>query len=226
MILTGHEIERERANGRITIHPFIPEQVNPNSYNFRLGKTLRVYGPGVLDVRQANEYHDIEIPDDGYVLEPGRLYLAHTMEVLGSDHYAPTFAARSSVARLGVFINLSASLGDIGYKGQWTLQLYTMNRVRVYPGINIGQMMWWRPKGRIILYSGKYQGAAGPRSSDIYIDFDKQIARQRLPALYASVDRGEVGNKFAALAEQSRRFSVPAAFCIPASEYAGAVSAG
>jgi deoxycytidine triphosphate deaminase len=226
MILTGHEIERERANGRITIDPFIPEQVNPNSYNFRLGKTLRVYGPGVLDVRQANGYDDIEIPEDGYVLEPGRLYLAHTIEVLGSDHYAPTFAARSSVARLGVFINLSASLGDIGYKGQWTLQLYTMNRVRVYPGINIGQMMWWRPKGRIILYSGKYQGAAGPRSSDIYIDFDKQIARQRLPALYATLDRGEVGNKFAALAEQSHRFSVPAAFCIPASEYTGALSAG
>src|SRR6266542_3629069 len=225
MILTGHEIERERTNGRITIDPFIPEQVNPNSYNFRLGKTLRVYRPGVLDVRQANGYDEIEIPDDGYVLEPGRLYLAHTIEVLGSDYYAPTFAARSSVARLGVFINLSASLGDIGYKGQWTLQLYTMNRVKVYPGINIGQMMWWRPKGQIVLYSGKYQGAEGPRSSDIHVDFDKQIARQRLPGLYASVDHCEVGNKFAALAEQSPRFSVPAAFCIPAREYVGAVSA-
>ena len=86
-----------------------------------------------LDPRRENACVDIEMPADGYVLEPGRLYLAHTQEVLGSRHYAPTFAARSSVARLGLFINLSASLGDIGYEGQWTLQLYTMNRVRVYP---------------------------------------------------------------------------------------------
>jgi deoxycytidine triphosphate deaminase len=226
MILTGREIEREWANRRITIEPFEPEQVNPNSYNFRLGKTLRVYRTMPLDVRNPNAFDEVEIPDDGYVLEPGRLYLAHTIEVLGSDHYAPTFAARSSVARLGVFINLSASLGDIGYKGQWTLQLYTMNRVRVYPGINIGQMMWWRPHGEIVLYDGKYQGASGPRSSDIHVDFDKQIARQRFPGLGASSEVSEVGPKFAALAAHSREFRVPPAFCVPAGEFADAVTPG
>lgn len=223
MILTGTEIEREWKQGRITIDPFVSEQVNPNSYNFRLGRTLRIYRTAVLDPRRASEYEQFEIPDDGYVLEPGRLYLAHTMEVLGSDHYAPTFAARSSVARLGMFINLSASLGDIGFKGQWTLQLYTMNRIKVYPGICIGQMMWWRPKGEIVLYSGKYQGTLGPRSSDIHVDFDRKLAQQRLPGLRAGVDAAEVGPKFAALAAGSRHCSIPAAFCVPASEYVAAV---
>jgi deoxycytidine triphosphate deaminase len=225
MILTGTEIERERANGRITIEPFTPEQVNPNSYNFRLGKTLRVYQSLPLDARRTNDFEEIEIPDDGYVLEPGRLYLAHTIEVLGSEHYAPTFAARSSVARLGLFINLSASLGDIGYTGQWTLQLYSMNRVRVYPGINIGQMMWWRPQGEIVLYDGKYQGSVGPRSSDIHVDFDKQFARQRFPGLGASFDANDVGPKFAQLAASSHAFRVPAAFCVPAGEFADALTA-
>ncbi|MYU36529.1 deoxycytidine triphosphate deaminase [Streptomyces sp. SID8358] len=225
MILTGSEIERERTNGRITIEPFTPEQVNPNSYNFRLGKTLRTYQDMPLDARRTNDFEEIEIPDDGYVLEPGRLYLAHTIEVLGSEHYAPTFAARSSVARLGLFINLSASLGDIGYTGQWTLQLYTMNRVRVYPGINIGQMMWWRPQGEIVLYDGKYQGSVGPRSSDIHVDFDKQFARQRFPGLGASFDANEVGPKFAQLAVSSHDFRVPAAFCVPAGEFTDALTA-
>lgn len=219
MILTGNEIARERANGRITIEPFTPEQVNPNSYNFRLGKTLRVYQTMPLDARQTNEFEEIEIPEEGYVLEPGRLYLAHTIEVLGSEHYAPTFAARSSVARLGLFINLSASLGDIGYTGQWTLQLYSMNRVRVYSGINIGQMMWWRPQGDIVLYDGKYQGSVGPRSSDIHVDFDKQFARQRFPGLGASVEVAEVGPKFAQLARSSHAFRVPTAFVVPAGEF-------
>ncbi|MFI5779564.1 dCTP deaminase domain-containing protein [Nocardia sp. NPDC051570] len=224
MILTGSEIEREWTNGRITIAPFVPEQVNPNSYNFRLGDTLRVYRDVSLDARNHNEFDEIHIPEEGYVLEPGRLYLAHTIEVLGSDHYAPTFAARSSVARLGMFINLSASLGDIGYKGQWTLQLYTLNRVRVYAGINIGQMMWWRPQGEVVLYDGKYQGSTGPRSSDIHVDFDKQIARQRFPGLGATADAGEVGPKFAALAQSSRQFQVPPAFCVPAGELADAMT--
>ncbi|MFC8297859.1 PEP/pyruvate-binding domain-containing protein [Micromonospora orduensis] len=225
MILTGSEIEKEWARGRITIEPFTPEQVNPNSYNFRLGRTLRVYSGETLSPRTPNEFIEIEIPDDGYVLEPGKLYLAHTIEVLGSDHYAPTFAARSSVARLGMFINLSASLGDIGYKGQWTLQLYTLNRVRVYAGLNIGQMMWWKPQGDVELYEGKYQGATGPRSSDIHVDYDKQFARQRFPGLGASVSVADVGPKFAALAASSREFSVPPAFCIGAGEFAGALSA-
>ncbi|MFJ7626095.1 dCTP deaminase domain-containing protein [Streptomyces sp. NPDC097595] len=224
MILTGPEIERERTNGRITIEPFAPEQVNPNSYNFRLGTTLRTYASMPLDARRANDFEEIEIPAEGYVLEPGRLYLAHTVEVLGSEHYAPTFAARSSVARLGLFINLSASLGDIGYTGQWTLQLYTMNRVRVYPGINIGQMMWWRPQGEIVLYDGKYQGSAGPRSSDIHIDFDKQFARQRFPGLGTSVDPAETGPKFGQLAACHHDFRVPAAICVPAGEFTDALT--
>lgn len=223
MILTGNEIEREWSAGRITIDPFVREQVNPNSYNFRLGKTLRVYSAEVLDARTANDYEEITIPPEGLILEPQQLYLAHTIELLGSDHYAPTFAARSSIARLGIFINLSASLGDIGYKGQWTLQLYTMNRVRVYAGISIGQMMWWRPTGRIELYEGKYQGASGPRSSDIHLDFHRQFARQRLPSLYAGVSADEVGPKFAALARSVRDFPVPPAFCVPAPDFAAAI---
>ena len=60
----------------------------------------------------------IALPPEGIVLEPRRLYLAHTAEVLGGRRYAPTFAARSSVARPGLFIHCSGGLGDVGYVGQ------------------------------------------------------------------------------------------------------------
>lgn len=224
LILTGHEIQREHARGRLVIEPFVPEHLNPNSYNFRLGNTLRCYSGAVLDSRAENKFVEITITDEGFELEPGRLYLGHTIEVLGSDWYAPTFAARSSVARLGLFINLSASLGDIGYKGQWTLQLYSMNRVRVYPGMNIGQMMWWLPQGEIQLYDGKYQGADGPKSSAIHLDYRKQIVRQQFPSLGASVDASECGHKFAEISPLAAAFSVPRGFCIPAEEFRSALS--
>lgn len=171
MILTGHQIASEVANRRITINPFLDENVNPNSYNFRVGSSLRVYRDRVIDPRMRPVTDLVTMPESGFVLEAHRLYLASTIEVMGSDYYAPTFAARSSVARLGLFINLSASLGDIGYLGQWTLQLFPAVNLRIYPGMEIGQIMWWKPLGAVDLYRGKYQGSSGPCATRIHHDF-------------------------------------------------------
>jgi len=178
MILTGSEITNAVRSGRIIIDPFDPDCVNPNSYNFKLSPVLKVYDEAILDVRRPSTARSIQIRPEGYVLEPRRLYLAATIERIGSEHYAPTYAARSSVARLGMFINLSAPLGDIGFVGCWTLQLYAINPVRVYAGMRIGQMMFWQPKGEIQLYDGKYQHAAGPRTSEIYRDVAPTVKKK------------------------------------------------
>jgi dCTP deaminase len=170
MILTGSAIEREVARGRIVIDPFDPSCVNPNSYNFKLSNVLKIYVDSVIDTRSPARSRTVVIPPEGYVLEAGRLYLGASIERIGSAHFAPTYAARSSVARLGMFINLSAPLGDIGFVGCWTIQLYAVNHVRVYPGMRIGQMMFWQPLGDIVLYEGKYQHATGPRTSEIFRD--------------------------------------------------------
>jgi dCTP deaminase len=171
MILSGNQILLEQHTGRIVIDPFDEAAVNPNSYNFTLSDRLIVYAGEVLDASSENPTQELRIPDDGLRLQANRLYLGATREVLGSEHYAPTFAARSSVARLGLFINLSAPLGDIGFIGRWTLQLYPTHDVIVYPGMQIGQMMWWKTLGDIALYDGKYQHADGPRASMLYRSF-------------------------------------------------------
>jgi len=171
MILSGKQIMLERAAGRIVIEPFDESAVNPNSYNFTLSDRLIVYTNEVLDASCDNPTTELRIPPDGLRLTANRLYLAATREVLGSEHYAPTYAARSSVARLGLFINLSAPLGDVGFVGRWTLQLYPTHDVVVYPGMQIGQMMWWKMLGDIDLYRGKYQHAEGPRASELYRSF-------------------------------------------------------
>lgn len=182
MILTGQKIAEEVQAGRICIDPFDPSCVNPNSYNFKLSPTLRIYDDAVIDTRRPNRSSTLEIPPEGFVLERGRLYLGASIERMGSDHFAPTYSARSSVARLGLFINLSAPLGDIGFIGCWTLQLFAAQDIRVYPGMKIGQIMFWQPKGTIKLYDGKYQGSDGPRSSEIHRD---------IPALDERLDKVE-----------------------------------
>jgi deoxycytidine triphosphate deaminase len=173
MILTGPEIKRQVGLGRIHLFPFIEENINPNSYNFRLGNKLKVYKNDLLDSALENESEEIIIPEDGFILEPGQLYLGHTIEEMGSDYFAPTIQARSSVGRLGLYIYLNSGLGDIGFKKQWTLELHSIHRLRVYPGMKVGQILFWRPEGDIILYNGKYRNSSGPETSQIWKDFVK-----------------------------------------------------
>ena len=134
MILTGSEITKRVESGEIVISPFRPENVNPNSYNFTVAPELRVYEKGVIDVKSEKPSKIITIGKDGYVLKPRQLYLASTIEVMGSKHFVPTYAARSSVARLGMFINLSAPLGDIGSERVGTRRAET-DRGRAQPGV-------------------------------------------------------------------------------------------
>lgn len=177
MILTGAQIHAEVTNGAIVIDPFDRELLNPNSYNFRLGSTLRVYTNDVLDPCEPQPTEEIKLDPGGTVLEPGRLYLGHSIERMGGDGYVGLIFARSSVARLGLFVQITAPLGDIGYVGQWTLQLAPTRAIRVYPEMRIGQILFILPYGHIDLYSGKYQGSSGPAPSQIYRDFDRRRAR-------------------------------------------------
>lgn len=187
MILTGKEIEREVKAGRIVINPFDPKHCNPNSYNFHLGDTLKVYvkndrsilgeecTPWYLETRRDNPTREIKIPEEGIVLEPGVLYLGHTIEVIGSTHYVPQMAARSSTGRLGLFIFLNSGLGDVGFMGQWTMEMYVVHPLLLRPGDRIGQMIFSAVQGEITPYRGKYQAARGPQASLIYKDQPSSI---------------------------------------------------
>ena len=170
MILTGHEIARQVRAGRIHIDPFDVTHLSPNSYDFLLGDDIAWYENEVLDSRKENKAVFCRIPETGLILNPGRIYLGCTREIIGSDHYVPIIRARSSIARLGLFIHVTADLIDIGSCNQFTLQLCAVQPVRVYRGLRIGQVTFWKPHGRITLYKGKYQGAVGPQPSLIHLD--------------------------------------------------------
>lgn len=172
MILTGKEIEKQVKKNRIHLSPFKSENINPNSYNFCLGDKIEIYQEETLDPAKENSFKQITIPKDGFVLKPNQLYLGHTKEEMGSDYYVPTIQARSSVGRLGLFIYLNSGLGDIGFKKQWTLELYTVQKLKIYPKMKIGQILFWQPKGKIFLYRGKYRNSVGPQPSQIYKDFE------------------------------------------------------
>ncbi len=117
MILSGLKIKEEVKHGNICISPFNESDINPNSYNYTLGDYLKVYESDVLDSKRQEKVKIVPIPEDGLVIEPGRVYLGYTKEIFGSDKYVPVITGRSSTGRLGLFVQITSDLVDIGFKG-------------------------------------------------------------------------------------------------------------
>lgn len=171
MILSGKEIMQKIGN-EIEISPFNPKQVNPNSYNLRLHNELLVYTAEELDMKIPNTTEKIIIPESGLVLEPNRLYLGRTVEYTKTDKYVPMLEGRSSIGRLGLFVHVTAGFGDIGFAGYWTLEMFCIQPIRIYPNIEICQIYYHTIEGDYEKYSsGKYQNNTGIQPSLLYKDF-------------------------------------------------------
>jgi len=175
MILSGLEIKKEIENGGIYIENFDISKLNPNSYNLTLHNELKVYEGRVLDMRVEQRTKDIIIPEDGYMLEPGELYLARTAELTKTDKFVPMLEGRSSIGRLGMFIHVTAGFGDVGFQGTWTLEITVVKPLVIYPWVEIGQIYYHTIEGEYEKYSsGKYQGQKEIRESMMYKDFQKK----------------------------------------------------
>ncbi|TWT90439.1 Deoxycytidine triphosphate deaminase [Pseudobythopirellula maris] len=156
MILSGQEI-RGRMGGDIVIEPYAEERLNPNSYNLTLHNELMVYEELVLDMAKANRVRRVEIPEEGLVLGPNQLYLGRTVERTTTHNLVPQIEGRSSVGRLGLFVHVTAGFGDVGFSGFWTLEMFAVQPVRIYPGVPICQIFYHEIKGEITEYASKYQ---------------------------------------------------------------------
>ena len=171
MILTGSAIANCVNNGEIIIEPYDSANLNPNSYNFHLGDYVLVYEEDVLDAKVKQNTRKIEIPDNGLILYPNRLYLGYIKEKMGSEKYVPIINGRSSTGRLGLFVHITANLIDIGSINNWTLQMHAVQPVKIYKDMLIGQVTFWKAYGKIELYNGKYKGSTGPMESQVWRDF-------------------------------------------------------
>lgn len=173
MIITGSEIKR-RLGEEIIIEPFSEECVNPNSYNLHLHNELMIYKEKVLDFAKKNETEVIHIPEEGYIIQPGQLYLARSLEYTETYNLVPILQGRSSVGRLGMTVHITAGFGDIGFCGYWTMQLTCVKPVKIYPGMKICQIYYQTVLGESKNYeSSKYQNSKSIQASHMYKEFLK-----------------------------------------------------
>jgi dCTP deaminase len=85
MILSDTRILEEIEKGSIKIVPYDRDCLGSNSYDVHLGKHLATYAEKELDAKKHNEIVHFDIPEEGYVLEPGAFYLGVTEEYTEID---------------------------------------------------------------------------------------------------------------------------------------------
>ena len=172
MILSGKKIQACMGK-EIIIYPFDPKRINPNSYNLTLNRELLVYENDLLDMKRPNPVQKLLIPENGLLLEPNRLYLGRTNEFTRTDCYVPMPEGRSSTGRLGLFVHVTAGFGDVGFAGCWTLEIFCVQPVVIYPDVEICQISYYDIDGEYDLYqSKKYQNSREIRPSQMFMDFE------------------------------------------------------
>ena len=149
MILSDKKILEKIDNGEIVITPFDINNMGGNSYDVHLSKYFAQYIDKEIDAKKHNEIRHFEIPEEGFVLKPGELYLGSTLEYTESHKHVPFLEGKSSTGRLGIDIHATAGKGDVGFCGFWTLEISTSIPVRIYPGMPIGQLIYYVVEGEV-----------------------------------------------------------------------------
>jgi dCTP deaminase len=148
-ILPDLEIER-LSQEQAMIVPYNPDQLNPASYDVRLGNEL------MIESVVSPEY--VRTPIKGFtaenpwMLKPGQFCLASTEEILNMpDDVAGHFALKSSRGREGYSHALSAYIDPGFYGSRLTLEVHNIRQVHpvpLYPGMLIGQIVFQRMEGK------------------------------------------------------------------------------
>ncbi|CRL65102.1 dCTP deaminase [Proteus mirabilis] len=192
MRLCDRDIIQWLDEGKLVIEPRPPvERINGATADVRLGNQFRVFqghtaayidlsGPKA-EVNAALERvmsDEIVLPEgEAFYLHPGELALAVTLEsVTLPDNVVGWLDGRSSLARLGLMVHVTAHRIDPGWHGQIVLEFFNSGKLplALRPGMVIGALSFEpmsgpadRPYNR--RQDAKYknqQGAVGSRISE------------------------------------------------------------
>ena len=169
-MLTGEEIKEQRRVFNIVIERFNEENLQPNSYDFTIGKYVARYkytydynkeDYPLVDIATndiSTLYNIMECAKIIHIL-PGERILCHTDEFFGTIRGSVAcLATRSTIARLGMDICGSAGFGDLGYVNRWTLELQNNSpyEYAIPVGTRVGQVYFQEIKN--YLGQPKYKG--------------------------------------------------------------------
>jgi dCTP deaminase len=193
MRLCDRDIEAYLDAGKIQITPRpTPDMISGVSVDIRLGhkfRTFRAYAAPFIDLSGPREEVDSALnsvmsdeivltDDEAFFLHPGELALAITLEsvTLPAD-IVGWLDGRSSLARLGLMVHVTAHRIDPGWSGNIVLEFYNSGRLplALRPNMKIGALNFEtmtgeaaRPYNKRV--DAKYQQQTGAVASRISQD--------------------------------------------------------
>ncbi len=159
MILGTDDIRAGLVDGRIICDPE-PVRIEGAHIDVTLGsftwlmndwKIVRLRDENAADVFRLQENtHDVVFPRRSFSL-------AHTVEFIGTapgSGLVPILHTRSTLARWGLSVHLSAGWGDEGYASRWTLEIVNPHDVAVTlpVGARVGCIVFQQVSGAALAY--------------------------------------------------------------------------
>ena len=185
MVLTDREIQFAIENGQITVGPNPePSAYSSTSLDLNLAKSIRVWKmdstvkgveqnivcPGVagysFNELVAKYSEAVEMGPDGFIMEPRAFMLGWTdqnIELPTNSRLAARVEGKSSLARLGIGIHITAPTIHAGFKGRIQLEICNHGclRVRLTSGMPVCQLIFEQTFGTPDKgYRGQFFGQA------------------------------------------------------------------
>ena len=177
-ILTGAEILTAIKNEDIKFEGLKEGSIGTESIDLHLGSEIKILecnSFNKIDVKQPSVYYELPMNNNSFILLPNQLYLAHTIEKVGSKLYHPQLHDKSSCMRLGICTHGNSGFGDCGFFGQWTLEIQVVKPTILYVGMAICQISFETLQGKKSYYgdreSSKYMNQTGATESKINENF-------------------------------------------------------
>lgn len=179
MLLNDVALRKAIEDKVITFLPFNSNRVQPASIDMTLGpkfSVLRLHRGQIIDLHEDNSELMQEVEVETHLdLQPGEFALATTVELLGlPNNMTARVEGKSSLARLGLMVHITAGFIDPGFIGEVTLELVNLlpAPIRIYPGMPVAQLAVFELSGDAsVPYRGKYQGQSGPQQSKYHLNF-------------------------------------------------------
>jgi dCTP deaminase len=157
-VLSDRDLKVLMLAKKLRIIPLIDPkfQIRGTVIDLRLGHNFEIFPSSVPRIVDAMLDSDDNISDSvevdidfgqGMDIGPGQFMLAHTLEYIKlPTNVAAQVEGRSSFARIGLQVHMTANLVEAGFDGCLTLEILNSgpSSIRLYPGMRIAQLRFFR----------------------------------------------------------------------------------
>ncbi len=171
-MLSDKDILKAIERGWLSISPFDKNQLRPAGISFHLGKEILVPKPTeLIDLKknQDLDYDQQEISEETpFIIQPQQFVLGHTEEIISvSTKLGFIIEGRSTLARLGVSVEQSATIVDSGHTGRpVTLEIFNCgpSPVTLYGGMSVARGLIFKLSSQAEKDFDKYARYASQKS--------------------------------------------------------------